>query len=145
MSYLPDGMPVPEPGPDDFPFWEACGRRELRIQQCGNCGHFRHPPGPICPVCRSFEVLWTLVPGTGEVFSFTIARHPVHPSQKGHMPYNVVAVLLDGAGDVRLVSNLMEVDPDEIAIGMRVKLAWDEIEGGRFLPRFVPDREVAHD
>ena len=143
MSYFPEGMPAPEPGPEDTPFWEACQRKELRIQQCGRCGTFRHPPSPICPACRSFEVLWTEVDGTGEVFSYTVAWHPVHPVQRGKPPYNIVVVLLDGAGDVRLVSNLMDTLPNELHIGLRVKLAWDEIEGGRFLPRFVRDGVAA--
>ena len=55
-----------------------------------------------------------------------------------------MVVLLDGAGDVRLVSNLMDAAPGDLRIGMRVKLAWDEAEGGRFLPRFVRDEEAAN-
>jgi uncharacterized OB-fold protein len=146
VSYLPSGMPVPEPGPEDHQFWEACARRELRIQQCAACSHFRHPPAPICPVCRSFQSVWTLVPGTGSVFSYTVAWHPVHPSQRGKPPYNVVLVLLDGAGDVRLISNLIDVHPERLAIGMRVKLRWDEIEGGMLLPLFVSDeKDLASD
>jgi uncharacterized OB-fold protein len=97
----------------------------------------------VCPVCRSFDIQWTLVPGTGCVFSYTVAWHPVHPSQQGRTPYNVVVVHLDYAGDVRLVSNLMDVKPEDLAIGMRVRLAWDEIEGGMSLPRFVREEAKA--
>ena len=78
------------------------------------------------------------------MFSYTVAWHPVHPVQRGKPPYNIVVVLLDGAGDVRLVSNLMDTLPNELHIGLRVKLAWDEIEGGRFLPRFVRDGVAAN-
>lgn len=53
MSYLPDAMPVPMPGPDDAPFWAAWRRRELRIQRCSDCATFRHPPGLVCAACRS--------------------------------------------------------------------------------------------
>ena len=38
--------------------------------------------------------------------------------------------------DVRLVSNVIDAAPGEMAVGLRVTLAWDEIENGMFLPRF---------
>ena len=27
------------------PFWDACRKRELRLQRCADCGRFRQPPG----------------------------------------------------------------------------------------------------
>ncbi|HMS80431.1 MAG TPA: OB-fold domain-containing protein [Burkholderiaceae bacterium] len=135
MAYLPDGTPSPQPGPDDRPFWDACARRELRIQRCSDCGRFRHPPMPRCPSCRSDAIEWAEVPGTGSVYSYTIVRHPVHPALVDAVPYNVVVVMLDGADDVRLVSNLLDVAPEDVAIGMRVALAWDDTPAGP-LPRF---------
>ena len=135
MAYLPDGTPPPQPGPEDRPFWDACARRELRIQRCGACGRFRHPPMPRCPRCRSDAIAWAQVPGTGVVYTYTIVRHPVHPALVDAVPYTVVVVLLDGVDDVRLVSNLVDVAPDDVVIGMPVALVWDETPHGP-LPRF---------
>jgi len=70
------------------------------------------------------------------VFSYTIVHHPAHPAVKPVVPYNIVVVHLDDADDVRIVSNVIDVPPEQIAVGLRVTLAWDEIEGGMFLPRF---------
>ena len=137
MSYLPDGLPTPAPTPDDAPFWKACANRELRIQRCADCGAFRHPPVPICAKCRSTRVEWAAVPGTGTVFSYTIAAHPTHPALRGHLPYNIAVVLLDGAGDVRLVTNIMDIANEDITIGMPVTLRWDTLPDGQNLPRFV--------
>lgn len=128
------------PSPDEIPFWDACRRRELRIQRCADCGTFRHPPGLICAHCLSTRIEWATVPGTGTVFSYTIAAHPTHPALRGHAPYNIAVVLLDEAGDVRLVINVMRVANEDLAIGMRVRLEWDPIADGQFLPRFVPTR-----
>jgi hypothetical protein len=135
MAYLPDGTPTPEANPDDRPFWEACARRELRIQRCASCGRHRHPPMPRCPACRSREVEWHRVSGEGEVFSYTIVHHAVHPALRSAVPFNVVVVLLDGTGDVRLVSNVIDAKPEELVVGLRVSLVWDAIPGGA-LPRF---------
>lgn len=84
-----------------------------------------------------------MVPGTGSVFSYTIAAHPTHSALRGHPAYNIAVVHLDGAGDVRLVTNIMQVANDDMAIGMRVRLHWDELPDGQWLPRFVPMREDA--
>jgi uncharacterized OB-fold protein len=136
MSYLPKGTPVPQPNPDDQPYWDYCAKRELRFQRCKACGRFRHPPMPACGKCGSTETEWAAVPGTGSVFTYTIVHHPTHPALKSAVPFNVVVVHLDQADDVRIVSNVIDAKPEEIAIGLRVALVWDEIEGGMFLPRF---------
>lgn len=136
MTYFPQGIPLPQPNPDDQPYWEACANRELRFQRCANCGRFRHPPMPTCGVCGSGNVEWKAVPGTGTVFSYTIVHHPAHKALKSAVPYNVVVVHLDDADDVRIVSNVIDASPREISVGLRVALVWDEIEDGMFLPRF---------
>ncbi len=144
MSYLPDAMPPPLPSPDEAPFWDGCKRQELLIQRCADCLAFRHPPVPICARCRSTHTEWVAVPGTGEVFSYTIAAHPTHPALRGRAPYNIAVVLLDGAGDVRLVTNVMEIANEDLAIGLRVELRWDTTADGLNLPRFVPLASSAH-
>ncbi|MCO5063929.1 MAG: OB-fold domain-containing protein [Rhizobiaceae bacterium] len=136
MSYLPSTMPSPEPTPDDKPFWEACARRELRIQRCAKCGLFRHPPTPVCGRCGSTSSEWPEVAGTGTVFTYTIAYHPTHPALKGATPYNIAVVLLDGADEVRIVSNVIDAAPEEMAVGLPVTLVWEEAGEGMFLPRF---------
>ena len=136
MSYLPQGTPLPTPSPDDQPYWDFCAQRDLRIQRCAACGRFRHPPMPFCAACGSERIEWAKVPGTGSVFSYTIVHHPTHPALKSAVPFNIAVVHLDEADDVRLVSNVIDAAPGEMAVGLRVTLAWDEIENGMFLPRF---------
>jgi uncharacterized OB-fold protein len=138
VAYLPPGLPAPMPDLDDRAYWEFCNRRELRIQRCTACGRFRHPPMPACPDCASFEREWAAVPGTGTVFSYTICHHPVHPALRQAVPYNVVVVMLDGAGDVRLVGNVVDAAPEDIAIGMKLVLHWEQGDGpdSQWLPRW---------
>ena len=138
MSYLPIETPLGVPGPDEAPFWAACQSRELRIQRCSACGLHRHPPGPICSRCRSEATEWRLVPGTGSVFTYTIVQHAAHPALKQAVPYNVSIVLLDDADTVRLISNVVGVAPEQMSIGLRVKIVWEEAAEGRILPRFAP-------
>ena len=146
------GSPVPSPArrpllqalaaiaPDanTRPFWEACNRRELRVQRCTRCGRFRHPPLPGCPRCGSPESEWPQLSGRGRVFSFTIAHHAAMPPLAADVPYNVIVVELDDAPGARLISNLLGAEPAALRIGMAVEIAWDEVADGVVLPRFRP-------
>lgn len=136
MSYLPAEMPLPTPSPEDAPFWDGCRQHKLMIRRCNACTRFFHPPMPSCGYCGSTDVDWREVPGEGTVFTYTVAHHAVHKALKGHTPYNVVVVLLDNCDEVRLVSNLVDTEPDQIRVGMPVQVHWEEVGEGFVLPRF---------
>jgi uncharacterized OB-fold protein len=136
MPYLPNAMPAPLPSRDDAQFWSACNEGRLLIRHCTDCERFSHPPMPSCPHCASTRMDWKEVSGNGTVYTYTIGHHPTHPALKGHDPYNVAVVLLEDAGDVRLVSNVVDVAPEDMKIGLPVSVYWDAIAGGFQLPRF---------
>jgi uncharacterized OB-fold protein len=135
MPYLPPDLPRILPGRDDAPWWEALRRHELVIQRCAVCGTWRHPPGPVCAACHATAVRWERVSGRGRVFSFTVVHHAVHPSLAGRVPYNVVLVELPDAGRVRLVTNLIDVAPAEVQVGLDVEVVFEDLEDVT-LPRF---------
>jgi uncharacterized protein len=136
MSYFPFEVAGPQPNVDDRVFWDYCRQRELRFQRCASCHRFRHPPGPVCSACRSFEAEWIPAPQTGVVFSFTIVHHPAHPAVASMIPYNIVVVDFPELGHTRFVSNLIDATPEEIHIGMPVSLVWEDSSTGIPLPRF---------
>jgi uncharacterized OB-fold protein len=78
-----------------------------------------------------------VAPETGVVFSFTIVHHPAHPAMKTVVPYNIVVVDFPAYDHVRLVSNLIDVLPQEIRIGMEVSLTWETAGNGMLVPRFI--------
>ena len=135
MPYLPADLPRIVPGRDDVPWWEALRRHELVIQRCSACETWRHPPGPVCAACHSTACRFERVSGRGRVFSYTIVHHAVHPSLAGHVPYNVVLVELQDAGSVRVVTNLVDVAPDEVAVGLEVEVVFEDLDDVT-LPRF---------
>lgn len=136
MGYFPEGTPGPEPTIDDGPFWSYCDKHELRFQKCASCGHFRLPPGPACPNCRSFEAEWVKAPEVGEVFSFTVVHHPAHAAVKPILPYNIAIVAFPECNGVRLISNVIDAVPEQVKIGMKVRLVWDKAGNGATVPRF---------
>lgn len=136
MSYLPQGMPVPEPSSEDAPFWNACLEGKLLIRHCQDCQKHFHPPMPGCTHCGSTNVDWREVSGNGSIFTYTVIHHPAHSVLKGHPPYNVSVVLLDDADDVRVISNVIDVPPSELSVGMPVSVCFEDAGNGMMLPRF---------
>jgi uncharacterized protein len=138
MSYFADDIPGIEPNMDDASFWDDCAQRQLRFQACGHCGTPRHPPQPICPKCQSFEQTRLDAPPEARVYTYTVVHHAGHPAVESRLPYVVAVVEFSALAGVRLVSNVTDVDTDKVHIGMPLRLWWDDIGGGRFVPRFRP-------
>lgn len=104
-------------------FWTSGADGRLRFLRCQGCGHYLHPPGPRCPVCGSREVEPDAVSGRGEVLTYTVN----HQSWDGSTePYAIVIVGLAEQDGLRLTSNLVGVDLDEIEIGMPVQVTFEQ-------------------
>jgi uncharacterized OB-fold protein len=51
----------------------------------------------------------------------------------------VIAVIaLEDSGGLRLISNLVNVDPQDLEIGMPVELVWEDMSADLAIPRFRP-------
>jgi uncharacterized OB-fold protein len=137
MSYFPKDMPGVEPDFSDRAYWGFLNERRLRFQGCARCSTLRHPPMPMCPNCHSTEVAWTDAPQQASLFTYTVVRHAAHAAVAGQLPYVVGVVEFEGLAGVRLVTNVTDIDPAGVRIGMPLKLWWDETEG-QWLPRFRP-------
>lgn len=136
MPYL-EGIPLPDVKDwNTREWWEHCRQHRLVVQRCRACGTFRHPPSPICYLCRSFDHEWAPVSGKGVVYTYTIPHHPSHPAVRERVPYNVVVVELADAGRVRMVGNLLDCKPDEIAIGMAVEVVFQDVNESVTLPQW---------
>jgi uncharacterized protein len=116
-----DGVPAPKrPHPivtdDSAMFWDAAASGRLVVQACDDCGRLCHPPRPMCPQCGSLRRVARDASGSGTLYSYGILHHPQHPA----FDYPVIAALVDLDEGVRLVTNLVDVERDDIRIGMRV-------------------------
>jgi uncharacterized OB-fold protein len=135
-DYFRGLAPEPDPVIDDRMFWTHCRQKQLRFQQCAECGIFRHPPRPGCPKCHSFDSQWIEAKDEAELFSFTVVNYAAHASLKELLPYNVAVVMFPSFDSVRLISNVVDCAPEKLRIGMKMELVWQETRQGMFLPRF---------
>lgn len=95
---------------------------QLAFPICEACGKWHWYPMPLCPHCRSNRLAWRLVRGVGEIWSWTVVRHPFDPSSRDRIPYVVALVCFTDAPGIRLVANIEGVSPDALRIGLPVEL-----------------------
>ena len=115
-------------------FWDALKAERLVIQRCADCRALRHPPRPMCPSCNSLAWDTIEASGRGTVHSFVMPRHPPLPWFEG----TCIVALIDLAEGTRLLSNLCDVAPDDVTIGMPVELFFAHFDDGLVLPQFRP-------
>jgi uncharacterized OB-fold protein len=130
--------PLPSPDPVTRPFWESLKAHAMRLQRCAGCGMFVYYPRPLCPGCLSDQLAWTAVSGRGTVYAFAIVhRHP-NRAFTANGPYVLAMVELEEGA--RLMSNLVEIDPDPSAVqvGMPVQVVYDDVTDDVTLPKFRP-------
>jgi uncharacterized OB-fold protein len=115
-------------------FYGWCRTHELRFQRCVACGAWRHVPRELCAACGSWEWEWARSSGRGTVFTWTVAVRAMHPAFQGAVPYAAVVVEMEEG--VRILSTVTDCPPDELAIGMPVTVAFDDMTPEVTLPTF---------
>jgi uncharacterized OB-fold protein len=141
LKYAP---PPPKPDPstvlrpvishDTAFFWEGTAAGELRIQHCPACGRLRHPPGPMCPACGADKQDYVVATGRGTVFSYVVHHAPKVPGKT--LPFVVALIELDEG--VRMLGELVDVDPAAVSVGIPVELALTRIDDELTLPFWRP-------
>jgi uncharacterized OB-fold protein len=124
----------PQPDAESAPFWEALGEGRLLLVWCRACEEPFYYPRAICPRCWSTVLEWRPATGHGTVFTYTTIRQ-AGPPFASLVPYNVSLVELDEGP--RLTTNIVNVDPDDVRIGMEVVIA-PQCRGSIWLPTFEP-------
>jgi uncharacterized OB-fold protein len=128
----PKPLPVLQGLTGEFYGW--CKKGELRFQQCKPCRAWRHVPREMCAECGSTEWEWAPSSGRGRVFTWTTTAVALHPAFKGATPYAPVVVEMDEG--VRIVSEMVDCPPDELAIDMPVEVIFDAVTPEVTLPKF---------
>jgi uncharacterized protein len=120
---------------DDVAFyWTSGADGRLQLLRCHECGYYIHPPGPVCPRCLSRDLGPEPVSGRGRLESFTVNYQQWIP---GSDPYIIAWVSIDEQPELRLTTNLVGVEPEDVEIGVPVRVVFEENDDV-FLPLFTP-------
>jgi uncharacterized OB-fold protein len=89
----------------------------------------------MCAKCGSLKWEWQQSSGKGKLFSWTTATQPMMPQFAESVPYSPAIVELDEG--VRMVTWLVGVTPEEMTLGMPVKVVFDDVTSDVTLPKFA--------
>ena len=122
--FMPENWPIPQLDRFNRDFFTA---GKIVVQQCVPCGTVQHPPDAACNACKAMEFRTLETNGEGEVYSYIVVHNPPAPSLAEAVPYAVALVALDEHPHVRILGNVLNCDPSEVAIGRRVRATFEEI------------------
>ena len=114
------------------PYWDGCNVGELRLQQCNDCHRHQFYPRTVCSHCDSRQLIWVTAAGEGRIASFTVVRRAI--SRAYSAPY--VVALIDLAEGVRMMSNVVDADPEAVRVGDQVRVDFEAWSGALNLPVF---------
>jgi len=132
------GRPLPPVTDATEFFWTSGADGTLRLQECTSCDALIHPPQPVCRYCHSREMGVRAVSGRATLSSFTINHRFSLPGLPA--PYVVAQVAIVEDPRVRLTTNIIDCDPEQLEIGQLMEVAFEHIEDV-WLPLFRPAAE----
>lgn len=128
---------LPQVTPENEHYWRGGARGELCFLRCIACAQLVHPPAPSCPECLSRELAPHAVSGRARLATYTVNHHPWVPGFPP--PYVIAIVEIEEQPSLRVTTNLVNCAESEIAIGMPLRVVFEERDGGVFIPLFERD------
>ncbi|WP_204806493.1 thiolase C-terminal domain-containing protein [Mycobacterium riyadhense] len=149
MSAAP-GRPLPLVTYENEFFWTSGADGTLRFQECQACEALIHPPAPVCRYCRSREIGVRAVSGKATLAGFTVNHRFSLPGMPA--PYVIAQVAIVEDPRVRLTTNIVDSDPEQLQLGQPMEVVFEQI-ADVWLPLFrsipnaqpspLPDDEIA--
>lgn len=140
----PGGTALPAPAPVVTPetaeFWSATADGTLLLKRCAACGVVVWYPRQICPDCHSMNTEWFPSAGSGTVYSHTVVRKGQGAYHQAG-PYVLAYVELDEGP--RVLTNIVDCAPEDVVVGMPVRVVFHDTGEGTALPRFTPHADQA--
>jgi uncharacterized OB-fold protein len=132
--------PLPAITTEAKPFWDAAAQNKLVMQRCLDCRAYIWTPRPACFECGSEQIEWTQLSGKGEIYSFTVIRQVVGRAAskafEPDIPYVIAWIDLDEGP--RMISNVIGCPVEDVEIGMKVSVVFDQQSAEIWLPKFKP-------
>jgi uncharacterized OB-fold protein len=128
--------PIPEVNETSRPYWDAAQREELVLPRNKRTGRYFLYPRPWAPDDYSSDIEWVPASGEGKVVTFTVTYFPLFESYASELPY-IVAVIKLAEGPT-MMANILNCKPEDVYVGMRVKVTFEERKGGFKVVQFEP-------
>lgn len=127
--------PMPEADEQSAPFYEAAARGVLLLKSCAQCSTVLVPAAEFCSECLAEGLAWREASGNATLFTFGI-MHQKFPGFEGDVPYNIAVVQLEEGP--RMSTNVVDCISDDLAVGMSLRVVFQDAGNGLKVPRFRP-------
>ena len=115
----------------DAVYHDGLAAGELRYQRCSACNAAIFYPRVACPACGGHDLATAVSAGRGIVYSSTAVRQRDLPSY--------AVTMVDLHEGFRMMSTVVGVSAEDIAVGQRVKVAFDTDDAGQPRAVFTPE------
>jgi uncharacterized OB-fold protein len=129
-AHMTRAIPAPVVNVETQAFWDAAKEGRFLIKRCTACKKPHWYPRAICPFCMSADTVWEESPGEGVIYTYSV----MHRSPSG--PYAIGYVTLNEGPAV--LTNFVGAASDGLSIGMKVKVRFQDTDGGPPVPVFAP-------
>ena len=123
----------------EFNFWvgqymdklyDAMEKKKLVGNKCPECGYVFVPPRKICGKCNLTLPLdhgWVDLPNSGTLLNYTVTPYKINErsDRKVKKPQIIGMIQIDGS-NTGIVYRLLNLEPEEVTIGMKLKIEWEE-------------------
>lgn len=114
--------------PENKRYFGAAAGGQLLIGQCNACKRPHFYPRSLCPFCFSADTVMTPALGEGVIYSYSVTR-------QASPPYVIAYVTL--AEGVTMLSNIVDCDPENVRIGLKVKVKFVKVNEEQSVPMFT--------
>jgi len=119
--------PLPVPTHISKPFWDGLREHKVRIQYSPSSDQWVFYPRVLAPRTLADDLEWREISGNGKVYTYSVAYRPTAPPWADSLPQLLAVVELDEGP--RMTTELMNIEPEQIKVGMRVKPVFFDVEG----------------
>lgn len=131
------GRPLPQPTLASAEFWASGADSVLRVARCQDCSAWLHPRPPLCSRCGSRDIVTAPTSGRATVVACTVN----HQQWLATMPppYVVAIVALEEDPSIRLTTNVVGCEPEDVTVGSAVRVVFERGSDDIWLPLFELD------
>ncbi|MFX1297474.1 MAG: Zn-ribbon domain-containing OB-fold protein [Promethearchaeota archaeon] len=111
-------------------FYDGLEQKKIVGNKCPKCSDIFVPPRKICGKCNvtiPIDQNWVDLPNTGTLMNYTITPYKVTERGSRNVKKGQIIgmVNIDGS-NTGIVYKLLDMEPEEVKIGIKVKIEWAE-------------------
>lgn len=136
MATAPTRFDLPTIEDETREFWEAARQGKLLLRSCNDCGVVHYYPRPFCPECWGDDVTWIEASGRATLYTHSTVYVNDLPPFNERVPY--IAAVVDLAEGPRMMTEIVDCEPDQLEIGMPLELAFRDVSDEVTIAVFRP-------